>query len=170
MMDTLTSKTLILVIVGETGPLADLAQRLLSINMPAGYDPLHHIVANMDEDDILRTMNKIMSVKSKMPAGQLYTLVVVMLVELAGTSTISPRADDWVRAWPRKFLWYWRPHGAPPITTFIPVNSAVIDPQWCVVHMKGGAWEMLKRQAQISCASRMWDSDGLRYLSDTSSW
>jgi hypothetical protein len=170
MMDIIEDKTLILVIIGETRPLADMAQRLLSFNMPAGYDPIHRIVTNMDESDILRIMNEIALLKSMMAAGQLFTLVVVMVVELAGTGTVSQQADQWIRVWPRKFLWYWRPPGAllPAIT--IPDDFTVVDAGWCEEEAEGRAWEEIKRRAIKMRASRLWDADGLRHLNDTAGW
>jgi hypothetical protein len=169
MADILDTRTLILVIIGETRPLAGLAKNLLSYNMPAGYDSIHWVVANMDENDIKQTAGEIVSAKSRV-AGQQYTLVVVMLVELASAGTISTRADEWGRAWPRRFLWYWRPPRAPLMTVPIPVDSVVVDAVWCERQAAGAAWEEIKRQARITRARLMWDVDGLRHLDDTSGW
>jgi hypothetical protein len=170
MVDIIEGKILILVIIGETRPLADMAQRLLSINMPAGYDTIHRIVTNMDEGDVMRTMNQIALLKSMMAVGQLFTLVVVMLVELTGAGSVSPLADHWIRVWPRKFLWYWRPPGALLTAIPIPDDSAVVDAGWCEEEAEERAWEEIKRRALEMRTSRMWDADGLRHLNDTSGW
>jgi hypothetical protein len=169
MSDVLATRTLIVATIGETRPLAALAKNLLSYNMPAGYGPILWVVANMDENDIKQTASEIVSAKSRV-AGQPYTLVVVMLVELASAGTISTRADDWARAWPRRFLWYWRPPRAPSTAVPIPVDSVVVDAGWCERQAAGAAWEEIRRQARITRARLMWDVDGLRHLDDTSGW